>query len=464
MAAGDSAALMPLKQKRPESGALVQRRRATQWLSRRIWRRRLVFWLGALGAGIVGVIFAEAADWCQSTFSIALWWSWWLPLFLTPAGFTACAYLCQKFFPGSQGSGIPQAIAARNLRNTPERRRLISAKLIFGKIALALLGLLCGASIGREGPTVQVGAAMMVQVANLGGLRHERGLILAGSAAGIAAAFNTPLAGIVFAIEELSRSFEQRTNGLVLYAVIISGLVSLGLSGNYTYFGSAPAGAGTAGDWLMAIACGIAGGLFGGLFGRMLLCGTRRIKRWTKGRLGWRSLVLPMMCGLAVAVIGTATDGATFGTGYAQARAAVEGHEAPWFFWIAKLAATLISALSGIPGGIFAPSLAVGAGLGSWLDLLGATSSAGLAAVLGMAGYFAGVVQAPLTASVIILEMTGNHSNVIPVMIASVLGFGASKLIVREPLYHGLAKGFIEDANKRTMLARSAGRAANVDD
>lgn len=136
LAAGDSAALMPLKQKRPESGALVQRRRATQWFSRRIWRRRLVFWLGALGAGIVGVIFAEAADWCQSTFSIALWWSWWLPLFLTPAGFTACAYLCQKFFPGSQGSGIPQAIAARNLRNTPERRRLISAKLILAKLPL----------------------------------------------------------------------------------------------------------------------------------------------------------------------------------------------------------------------------------------------------------------------------------------------------------------------------------------
>ncbi len=445
---------MPLKEKRP--GRAILRRHKTQWLSRRIWRRRLVFWLGALSAGVLSVIFAEAADWSQRTFAVALWWTWWLPLILTPLGFLASSYLSQKYFPGSQGSGIPQAIAARHLRNSVQRRRLLSARIIAGKIALTLLGLFCGASIGREGPTIQVGAAVMVQVANLGGLRHERGLILAGSAAGIAAAFNTPLAGIVFAIEEMSRSFEQRTNGLVLYAVIISGLVSLGLSGNYTYFGSAPAAPSAAGDWLMAIACGVLGGLAGGLFSRLLLRGTRRVRRWTLGQLGWRSLTLPLLCGAVVAVIGALTDGATFGTGYAEARAAVEGHPISWFFWPAKLAATLVTALSGIPGGIFAPSLAVGAGLGGWLDLLGVTSSPGLAAVLGMAGYFAGVVQAPITASVIILEMTGNHGNVIPVMMAAVLGFGASKLIAHEPLYHGLAKGFIDDALKRAMVVRHA--------
>ncbi len=452
---------MPLRERRPDWYAQLRRRNRAQLLSGRIWRRRFVFWLGALAAGVLSVIFAEAADWSQRTFAIARWWSWWLPLFLTPTGFVASSYLSQKYFPGSQGSGIPQAIAARHFRNTGERRRLLSARIIIGKIALTLLGLLCGASIGREGPTVQVGAAVMVQVANLGGLRYERGLILAGSAAGIAAAFNTPLAGIVFAIEELSKSFEQRTNGLVLYAVIISGLVSLGLSGNYTYFGSAPAAPSAAGDWLMVIACGALGGIAGGLFSRLLLCGARRIKRWTLGQR-WRSLALPLLCGSAVAVLGVLTDGATFGTGYAEARGAVEGHPIAWFFWPAKLAATLVTALSGIPGGIFAPSLAVGAGLGGWLDLLGAASSPGLSAVLGMAGYFAGVVQAPITASVIILEMTGNHSNAIPVMMAAVLGFGTSKLIAHEPLYHGLAKGFVDDARKRAMSAGQVPQPAKI--
>ncbi|MGO9170440.1 MAG: chloride channel protein [Rhodomicrobium sp.] len=435
-----------------QRGTPRRRRQTGQWLSKRIWRRRAVFWLGALGAGLLSVFFAEASDWSQRTFSTALWGAWWLPLVITPSGFLASAFLSQKYFPGSQGSGIPQAIAARHLRHTIERRRLVSARLIVGKIGLTLLGLLTGASVGREGPTVQVGAAVMVQVANLGGLRHERGLILAGSAAGIAAAFNTPLAGIVFAIEEMSRSFEQRTNGLVLYAVIISGLASLGLAGNYTYFGTTSAVVSGTGDWLTAAACGVAGGLAGGLFSRLLLDGARLIKRWVRTQPSWRSLLLAFSCGMAVAILGILTDGATFGTGYDQARGAVEGHPIAWTFWPAKLAATLVTALSGIPGGIFAPSLAVGAGLGGSLGLLGA--SPGLAAVFGMAGYFAGVVQAPLTASVIILEMTGNHGNVIAVMISAVLGFATSKLIAHEPLYHGLAKGFIDDAHKRAMLAR----------
>ena len=108
--------------------------------------------------------------------------------------------------------------------------------------------------------------------------------------------------------------------------------------------------------------------------------------------------------------------------------------------------------VSGIPGGIFAPSLAVGAGIGSTLGLmLGA--SIGLAALLGMAGYFAGVVQAPMTAFVIILEMTGNHDNVIPLMCASMLGYGTARMISREPLYHALSRLFIADALRRKRAA-----------
>ena len=114
-----------------------------------------------------------------------------------------CALAADRYFPGSQGSGIPQAIAARHLRHDAERSHLLSIRLSVGKILLTVVGLACGASIGREGPTVQIGASLMLLSARLGGMAHARGLILAGSAAGIAAAFNTPLAGIVFAIEEM---------------------------------------------------------------------------------------------------------------------------------------------------------------------------------------------------------------------------------------------------------------------
>ena len=420
-----------------------RRLRRSRWFAMRIWRQRLVFWGGAIAVGCVSVAFTEAADACQSVFRHLITRLWLLPLLITPVGFVLCAALTRRYFSGAEGSGIPQAIAARALPPGPDRRHLLAPRLIIGKIGLTLAGLLCGASVGREGPTVQVGATIMLQVARFGGLKNERGLILAGSAAGIAAAFNAPLAGIVFAIEELSRGFEQRTNGLVLYAVIFAGLTSLGLLGNYTYFGLTSATAVNWQDWLMVIACGVLGGLAGGAFGRLLLEISRRARAWMAPNLPRRSLQFALACGLIVAVTGVFTHGATFGTGYAQARGAIEGQPISWFFGPAKFIATLATAVSGIPGGIFAPSLAVGAGIGRLIGGLFGSNAFSLAAVLGMAGYFAGVVQAPMTAFVIILEMTGNSANVIPLMATAVLGFGASKLVSPTPLYHELAKNFL---------------------
>ena len=417
-----------------------KRWRRRLWRAWRQWSRRLAFWLGALAVGGVSIVFAQMANWAQAVFGAASHAYWALPALLTPAGFVFCAWAAREFFPGSQGSGIPQAIAARQMPRGQALQWLLSLRIGFGKIGLTVIGLLCGASVGREGPTVQVGAALMLQVARIESLANEGGLILAGSAAGIAAAFNAPLAGIVFAIEEMSRSFEVRTNGLVLTTVIISGLVSLGLAGNYTYFGITHAAVTQPRDWLLTIGCGALGGLAGGAFSRLMLEGGRLASGWIAAHEARRRYLFPLGCGIAVALLGLATHGATFGTGYGVARAAVEGHAPPWYFWLAKLAATLITAISGLPGGIFAPSLAVGAGLGAWL---GGASGASLGAVLGMAGYFAGVVQAPMTAFVIILEMTGNDANVIPLMLAAMIGLGASRLVSREPLYHALSRNFL---------------------
>jgi H+/Cl- antiporter ClcA len=401
-----------------------------------------------VAVGLVSVIFTDAANWAQVVFGLGRRRAWGLPLVVTPAGFVFCAWAVQAYFNGAQGSGIPQAIAARELPPGEARRRLLAPKLILGKIGLTVVGLLSGASVGREGPTVQVGATIMLQVAKFGGLRNERGLILAGSAAGIAAAFNAPLAGIVFAIEEMSRSFEHRTNGLVLYAVIFAGLTSLGLAGNYTYFGVTAAAVTSLTGWVLVLVCGGLGGLAGGLFSTLMLKGTALAQAWIGQRSGRQALYLPLACGFVVAIMGILTQGATFGTGYIQARGAVEGHALAWSFWPAKFMATLATAVSGIPGGIFAPSLAIGAGLGSMVSAIAGPGSTSLCVVLGMAGYFAGVVQAPMTAFVIILEMTGNDANVIPLMLAAVIGFGVAKLVAPEPLYHGLAARFVTAARK----------------
>jgi H+/Cl- antiporter ClcA len=419
------------------------KRTRSLWLSRRRWRMRLAFWSGALAVGIVSVGFAKGADLAQVLFARALSVSPWIALVVTPAGFALSAWLCRAVFPGAQGSGIPQAIAARHTRDRDKQSRLLSLRLSAGKIVLTLLGLLCGASIGREGPTVQIGASIMLHVARWSAIGRERGLILAGSAAGIAAAFNTPLAGIVFAIEEMSRSFELRTSGLVLSAVILSGIASLALVGNYDYFGEAVTTLHGGQDWAALALCGIVGGACGSLFGRLILVCGRWSQRWIAMAPMRRVLGFAAGCGLVVALTGLASHGTTYGTGYVAARGAVEGTALAWSFLPLKFLASLASSLAGIPGGLFAPSLAIGAGIGSIVSHLVGSPSVGAIVVLGMAGYLAGVVQAPITAFVIILEMTADHTMVVPLMIASVLGFGTSRFLYPVPLYHALAKPYI---------------------
>lgn len=434
------------------------RRSRVMWGSYRVWRPRLVFWAGALAIGAVSVGFAWLADEAQHLFHAARTageWTWLLPVVLTPVGFVACAFLAMQVFPNAQGSGIPQAIAARHLRDPEDRGRLLGLRVAFGKIALTVMGLLSGASIGREGPTVQVGASIMLQAARWGGVEQARGLILAGSAAGIAAAFNTPLAGIVFAIEEMSRTYESRANGAVLTAVILAGLSALALNGNYTYFGDSEAVATDMAGWWTVIICGIGGGLLGAAFSAGALRTLRRIKRWAQPEPRKRTLLLAGGCGLAVALIGLVSGGTTFGTGYEQARAAVEGTAPSPLFFIEKLAATFISMMSGIPGGIFAPSLSVGAGFGSTVAAV-TGASISLGALVGMAGYFAGVVQAPMTAFVIILEMSDSRESLLALMAASMLGYVSARMISPEPLYHGLSRVFIADAIRQKRASQRA--------
>lgn len=425
-------------------------------MSPRVWRIRLVFWAGALAIGLIGVLFAILSNHAQDLFQAVVAGKRWLALIVIPTGMMLCAWIAFRYFPGSQGSGIPQAMAGRHFRDDADRRMLLSMRMVVGKIVLTLIGLASGASIGREGPTVQIGASLMLMSARIGGMAQARGLILAGSAAGIAAAFNTPLAGIVFAIEEMSHLHMARTNSVILSAVIISAVASISLLGPYTYFGVTQATAELPGDWGLVIACGLCGGILGAGFSKVTLLVTYRIRRMLRTRLTGRVLLVSGICGLIVAVTGLLSEGMTFGTSYAQARAAVEGTPLPFEFFPLKLLATLASTVSGIPGGLFAPSLAVGAGMGSVLGEL-LSSNIGLAAVLGMAGYFAGVVSAPITTFVIVLEMTGNQGNVLPIMVASMLGYGVSRMILPESLYGALARLWIADIIRLKRASQHGG-------
>lgn len=403
-----------------------------------------MFVLGGGLVGVVAVLLALAADWAGEAFEGLARRMPLAVLVLTPLGFAASCWLSRRYFPNSGGSGIPQVIAARRLYGLAARERLVSLRVAMGKIVLLLLGLLCGASIGREGPTVQVGASIMFAIGRLSP-RRQPGLLLAGASAGVAAAFNTPLAGIVFGIEEMSRSFEARTSGIILGAVIAAGITSLSLQGDYIYFGTTGAVLGGTWQGLLAVPLlGVLGGLFGGGFSRVLIL----FGSGLPGRFGvlLRRHPVPFaaLCGLAVAVCGLLSEGAVFGTGYTQARGLVQGTATmPNSFGLLKFIATLASSVSGIPGGIFAPSLAVGAGLGGSVAALLPGASSQALVVLGMVAYFSGVVQAPITAFVIVTEMTNDHVLIVPLMLASVIGFATSKLVCPEGVYHALAHNFV---------------------
>ncbi|PDT74835.1 chloride channel protein [Bradyrhizobium sp. C9] len=410
------------------------------------WQRRAIFLLGGIAVGAAAVALAQLADLAQLAFSALVSHLRYASLVLTPTGFALSVFLTNRFFQNAQGSGIPQAIAARHLTDQTARESLVSLRIAAGKILLTLFGLLCGASVGREGPTVQIGASIMFALGRFSP-RRQPGLILAGAAAGVAAAFNTPLAGIVFGIEEMSRAFETRTSSLIIGAVIAAGLTSLALMGNYTYFGTSATALRNGADWLAVPLCGVAGGLAGGLFSRILIAMARgfanplgrTIKRYPVG--------FAAICGLAAAICGIASDGAIYGTGYQQVKSALEaGAQLPASFSVWKFLATTFASISGMPGGIFAPSLAVGAGLGSNIAPLFHGAPLPAIMLLGMVSYFAGVVQAPITAFVIVTEMTDNHAMVVPLMAAALIAHASSRLICKEGVYHALAKGFIDRA------------------
>jgi len=411
------------------------------------WQRRAIFLLGGIVVGAAAVALAQLADQAQIAFSALVSKFRYASLVVTPLGFALSVFLTNRFFQNAQGSGIPQAIAARHLTDQTARNSLVSLRIAVGKIILTLFGLLCGASVGREGPTVQIGASIMFALGRFSP-RRQPGLILAGAAAGVAAAFNTPLAGIVFGIEEMSRAFETRTSSHIIAAVIAAGLTSLALMGNYTYFGTSPVALRNGIDWLAIPVCGVAGGLAGGLFSRILIAMARGFANPVGRAIKRYPLGFAVVCGLAAAVCGIVSGDTIYGTGYSQVKAALEsGSQLPASFGILKFLATTLASISGMPGGIFSPSLAVGAGLGS--DIAQLFHDAPLPAImlLGMVSYFAGVVQAPITAFVIVTEMTDNHAMVVPVMTAALIAHASSRLICKEGVYHALAKGFIERAS-----------------
>jgi H+/Cl- antiporter ClcA len=420
----------------------------------------------ALLAGLLAILFAIGAELAIESHGKLMAAAPWTTLFIAPAGFALIAWIAHRFFPATQGSGIPQAIAASLSDDSRVRRKLLSFRIAIAKIVLTLGGLLSGASIGREGPSVQIGAAVMHTLARRrkNRIASSRDLIIAGSGAGIAAAFNTPLGGIMFAIEEMCRHRAFQANSTTLTAVIFAGLMSLAVLGSYTYFGRTPAVLSwPSGVWPVLV-CGATGGLLGGIFSRILIASARGLP----GRIGAFSVSRPIVfaaaCGLGTALVGLLTGGLTYGTGYSETKAALEGSsQLPVYFLAAKMTVIWLVFLSRIPGGVFAPALAVGAGLGANVALFLPPEQAAAILALGMVAFLAGMTQTPITSFVIVMEMTANHQMLLPLMATAVIAHGFSRSIAPVPLYHALAYPTLRRAQEQ-VRADLDGRAASLTD
>jgi len=414
----------------------------------RTWLDRVVVLTYAVLTGLVVVVFTLLAEAASGGFDHVRElgaYGPWLALAWTPALTVAMLWWTRRFAGGAQGSGIPQIVAALDDGLPPnERSLLVSLRMSLQKIALVSGGLLAGLSIGREGPTVQVGAGVMQHARRW--LSPQAGidahdLIVAGAAAGIAAAFNTPLGGVIFALEQLSRRRSLSHSGLMIMSIVLAGLVAVSVFGNLTYFGELRV---QSLSWSVlgpGVLVALVTGLTGGVFSHLIVVSTRGLPdRFSR----WRAqfpLRFAASCGLAVAVIGIVSGGATTGAGYAPTRALLEGHgDLPAIYTLLKFCATWLSAWSGVPAGVFAPSLAIGAGIGHDVALL--TGAGPVVAIpliaIGMVGFLSATTQGPLTAFIIVMEMVSGHAMVLSLMATALLASGVSRLVA-PPMYLELA-------------------------
>jgi len=419
------------------------RKEVVDW---RMWTSRAVVLIFAVLSGLAVVLMTWMTEEALALFFKGQQALWWGPLLWMPVSTAAIVWLTRRWMPGAAGSGIPQVMAALSPEVEPSSRQLfVSIKLAVAKLFMTTWGLLAGLSMGREGPSVQLAAGVMHHARRwLPDRSHvtPHGLLMAGGAAGIAAAFNTPLGGVMFAIEELSRRPEQRSNGLILGAIVLAGLMAVSVYGNATYFGvihvDSPSWALLLPGAVLALACGVAGGLFSRLL-VILLAGRSDdvFSRFRRQRPVW----FAAGCGLAVAVLGVVSLGDVYGSGYLHTRTMLEsgGDSHSPLYVLLKFVATWLTAWSGVPGGIFAPSLAIGGALGQdvaqWLSYPNAPTLI----ALGMAGFLAAVTQAPLTAFIIVMEMVDGHALVLSLMGTALVASGVSRLI-SAPLYATLAQ------------------------
>jgi len=365
----------------------------------------------------------------------------WRRIAVPTIGSLVTGYLLFKYFPLARGSGIPQTRAALFIHDGR-----ISIRSVVGKFVTSTIALATGIPLGREGPSVYIGSGLASVIARRLGLSRAqvRSLIPVGGAAALAAAFNTPIAAVLFSLEEIVGDLHAPVLGSVVLASAASWMVLHLVLGDSPLFHVPGYHLVSPGELGVYVVLGIVGGLSSVAFVKLLLWLRARFAKMPRATL-W---IQPVVGGLSVGLIGYFMP-QVLGVGYDQVERVLNGDvilKVVVVLAVLKIIATSVAYASGNAGGIFGPTLFIGAMVGASVGSVAhmifpaSTAGPGAYALVGMGAAFAGIIRTPFTSVVMIFEVTRDYTIIVPLMIANLIAFYISQKLQKEPIYDALAR------------------------
>lgn len=417
------------------------------------------FWIGSLLTGLAAVLYALLFSYAEKGAEWMMHRAAWSLFIATPVCFLIAWWLVRRFAPFARGSGIPQVIAAIELSGPKDEKKinkLLNLKVLWVKVSSSLVMALGGGVVGREGPTIQIAGSIFRTINQWlpawWPKISRRNMIMTGAAAGLAAAFNTPLGGLVFTVEELTRTHFSYFRTALFTGVILAGLTAQALLGPYLYLGYPDVS--HLSGWIFAgvLLTGLIAGMAGSAFCRVIL----RVMNIV-GRLSTTKKVLYIIvCALGIALLGFIWGSPMVGSGkevMTHTLFTTDKH-VEWYVPFLRMLGSLLSFTTGGAGGVFAPALAAGASVGSvlggWFHC--APADANILILAGMVAFLTGVTRTPFTSAILVLEMTDRHNVIFHLMLAAMVAYLVSMLVDKRSFYDHLKHRFIHEIEQEQQL------------
>lgn len=418
------------------------------------------FWITSIIIGVISVgyakLFAYAERLAHQLFAYQpLYIFVWAPLL-----FLIATVIVKKAAPYARGSGIPQVMAAIELSKTENRSlidKLLSIKIVIVKIISSVLMVLGGGAVGREGPTIQIASSIFKSVNRLLPKNwpkvSEVTMIITGAAAGLAAAFNTPLGGIVFSIEELSKSHISRYRTQLFTAIIIAGLTAQYYLGSYLYIGYPEAGSDNFSVFLLLLLVAFLSSILANFMSKSILL----FFSWKKKLPEFvATYLLPVFLGLTFAVLVYYFGVSMMGSGKELINDSLfsQGKDMHWYTPLLRTIGPVLSFSTEAAAGIFAPSLSAGASVGAVVaDFFQIYQKEANVLILGgMVAFLTGVTRSPFTSAILVFEMTNSHELIFyllfAAMVSNVISFAFDRYSFYDRIKHRITDELSEAETK----------------